>query len=67
MGRDLVAKCPKCKVINSDAEKTWKYQQFNVGAYTCLKCGTRFRDYSTDGKHNFTLILEEGKGFQKVP
>jgi transposase-like protein len=58
--------CPKCKKSNSKPDKTWKYGQFSVEAYTCTNCNTQFREYSKNGKHVFALKLEKGKGYVKV-
>jgi hypothetical protein len=60
-----MAKCPSCKKEIAKPEKTWKYGQFTVQVYDC-RCGTKFRDYSQEGKHSFTLKLHKGKGYQKA-
>jgi hypothetical protein len=60
-----MAKCPNCRKEVSKPEKTWSYGIFKVDAYSC-ECGTRFREYTKEGKHSFTLILEKGKGFIKA-
>jgi len=62
----IMAKCPNCKKEQNKPEKTWKYGQFTVQAYSCSSCGAQYRDYTKDGKHNFTLKLEKGKGFVKA-
>jgi hydrogenase maturation factor HypF (carbamoyltransferase family) len=61
-----MAKCPKCLREAKDPNKTWKYGQFKVQAYSCKNCGTQFRNYSREGKHSFTLKLVKGKAFVKV-
>jgi len=61
-----MAKCPNCKTENLKPEKSWKYGVFNVYAYTCRKCKTRYREYKKNGKHVFTLKLEKGKGYIKA-
>jgi uncharacterized CHY-type Zn-finger protein len=61
-----MSKCPKCRQDLSKPNKTWKYGQFMVHAFLCGNCGTQFREYSKDGKHAFTLKLQEGKGYVKV-
>ena len=58
-------KCPNCKKEAEKPEKEWEYGGFKVQAYSC-SCGTRFREYKTDGKHSFTLKLQKGKGFIKA-
>jgi len=62
----LMTKCPNCKKENLKPNKTWKYGQFTVQAYSCASCGTDFREYSRAGKHSFTLKLKKGKGFVKA-
>jgi C4-type Zn-finger protein len=65
IGVVIMAKCPSCGKEAAKSKKTWKYGQFIVEVYDC-KCGTRFRDYSQNGKHSFTLKLSKGKGYRKV-
>jgi len=60
-----MAKCPNCEKEIKTPKKTWKYGKFRVQAYSC-GCGTRFREYTTDGKHSFTLKLQKGKGFVRA-
>ena len=60
-----MVKCPNCEKEIGKAEKTWKYGRFDVQVYSC-DCGTRFREYTRDGKHSFTLKLQKGKGFVKA-
>ena len=60
-----MVKCPNCKNEVSKPKKTWKYMGFDVQAYSC-DCGTRFREYTKNGKHSFTLKLVKGKGFVKA-
>jgi len=61
-----MARCPNCKKEVKKPNKTWKYGQFTVKAYTCKNCKTEFREYFKDGKHSFTLKLEKGKGYIKA-
>ena len=61
----IMAKCPNCEKEIEKPAKTWTYGQFTVQAYAC-NCGTRFREYTTNGKHSFTLKLQKGKGFVKA-
>jgi len=61
-----MSRCLKCQKEVRDPEKTWKYGQFKVQAYSCKNCGTQFRDYSKEGKHSFTLKLQKGKGYIKA-
>jgi transposase-like protein len=58
--------CPKCKTSNIKPEKTWKYGQFSVQSFTCKNCNTKFREYTKDAQHAFTLKLEKGKGYIKA-
>ena len=60
-----MVKCPNCKKEVNAPEKTWVYGQFAVQVYSC-DCGTKFREYTKDGKHSFMLKLRKGKGFVKV-
>jgi hypothetical protein len=61
-----MTKCPNCKKEVTKPNKTWKYGQFTVQAYTCNYCKTQYREYTKDGKHSFTLKLEKGKGFVRA-
>ena len=61
-----MAKCPRCGRIVDKPAKKWKYGQFDVDAYTCSDCDTKFREYKTNGKHSFTLKLQKGKGYRKA-
>jgi DNA-directed RNA polymerase subunit RPC12/RpoP len=47
-------------------DKTWKYRVFKAEAYVCSNCGTKFREYTKNGKHSFTLKLQKGKGYIKA-
>jgi len=60
-----MVECPNCKKELTKPKKSWSYGQFIVQAYSC-NCGTRFREYTKDGKHSFTLKLEKGRGFVKA-
>jgi hypothetical protein len=60
-----MAKCPNYKKEASKPEKKWKYGQFMVEAYVCNSCNTKFREYISNGKHNFTLKLQKGRGYKK--
>jgi len=61
-----MAECPNCRKEVSKPNKTWKYGQFAVQAFSCKNCGTYFREYIKAGKHSFTLKLKKGKGFVKA-
>ena len=61
-----MVKCPNCRKEQGKPKKTWKYGRFNVQAYTCGNCKTDFREYTTAGKHSFTLKLKKGKGYIKA-
>jgi len=61
-----MVKCPKCKKDVSKSEKAWTYGQFEVQAFACSSCGTRFREYTKDGKHSFMLKFVKGKAFVKA-
>jgi hypothetical protein len=52
------------QVIKPD--KTWKYRVFKAEAYVCSNCGTKFREYTKNGKYSFTLKVKKGKGFIKA-
>lgn len=58
--------CPKCKAENVEPTKKWKYGRFVVQLFYCSNCGTRYREYTRNGEHNFTLRLIKGKNWQKV-
>ena len=59
-----MAKCPKCgKELNS--RKQWSYWVFKVEDYSC-DCGTKFRRYTKNGEHGFTLKLDKDGRFRKV-
>jgi hypothetical protein len=62
-----MAKCPICGTEVVKPSKKWKYGKFNAESFDC-HCGTKFREYTLDGKHSFTLKFEKGKdkGFVKV-
>jgi transcriptional regulator NrdR family protein len=55
-----MAKCPNCGKETTKLEKSWKFSQFDVQAFSCSNCGTRFREYSQDGIYSFTLKLRKG-------
>jgi hypothetical protein len=55
-----LAICPNCKGVITKPEKSWKFSQFDVQAFFCGNCGTRFREYSQDGIYSFTLKLRKG-------
>ena len=61
-----MVKCPKCKKEITKPDKTWKYRVFKAEAYTCSNCGTKFREYTKNGKHSFTLAYQKGKGYRKA-
>jgi transposase-like protein len=58
--------CPKCKKDVTKPAKTWKYGPFTAQAYLCSNCGTKFNEYTRNGKHSFTLKLQKGKGYVKA-
>lgn len=58
-------KCPNCGKEPAKPRKTWMYGQFKVQSFSC-ECGTKFRDYTKEGKHSFTLRFKKGKGFVKA-
>jgi len=62
----MPAKCPNCKKETNKPEKTWKYGGFDVKAFICNNCGTKFREYTNNGKFVFNLKLEKGKGYIKA-
>ena len=57
--------CPDCKREMTKPDKTWRYGVFEAEFYSC-RCGARFREYTRDGKHSFTLKYVKGKGYRKV-
>ena len=60
-----MGKCPDCMKEYREHKKKWKYGRFDVEAYTC-ECGTNFREYSLEGKHNYTLKNNKNtKGWRK--
>ena len=62
----IVIKCPNCRKEMAKPSKEWKYGQFVVEAYVCNNCNAKFREYTENGKHSFTLKLQKGKGFRKA-
>jgi len=60
-----MARCPNCGKVIKKARKTWTYGPFEVQAYVC-DCGTKFREYTRNGRHSFMLKLQKGKGFIKT-
>jgi len=61
----IMTQCPNCKKEIGRPTKAWKYGKFRVQVYLC-NCGTRFREYTRDGKHSFMLKFEKGRGFIKA-
>lgn len=55
-----MAKCPECKKEVAKSSKKWKYSAFTVELFECA-CGTKFREYSRNSKHIFTLKFKKGK------
>ncbi|MCW4003625.1 MAG: hypothetical protein NWE95_06920 [Candidatus Bathyarchaeota archaeon] len=62
----MPTQCPNCKKEADKPNKTWKYGQFQVKAFTCKNCSTQFREYTKNGKYVFTLKLAKGKGYIKA-
>lgn len=60
-----MVQCPKCKSELKKPYKIWKYGRFDAEGYICDNCGAKFRIYSKNGKHSFTLMLKNGK-YRKV-
>jgi len=58
--------CPNCKKEVAKPAKKWKYSRFVAEAYLCSSCGTKFNEYTKNGKHSFTLKLKKGKGYVKA-
>ncbi|MCJ7425200.1 ZPR1-type zinc finger protein [Candidatus Bathyarchaeota archaeon] len=58
--------CPNCKKELAKPAKKWKYGHFIAEAYRCEKCGTRFNEYTSNGKHSFTLKLATANRYVKV-
>ena len=61
-----MVKCPECKKEVAKPSKKWDYARFTVELFECGRCGTKFREYASDGKYSFTLKLEKGKGYVKA-
>jgi hypothetical protein len=60
-----MGKCPNCMKEYREYKKKWKYGRFDVEAYAC-DCGTIFREYTINGKYNFTLRrIKKGRGWKK--
>jgi DNA-directed RNA polymerase subunit RPC12/RpoP len=57
--------CPVCKKEVRKPKNQWKYGHFDVEFYICANCSTKFRDYSFEGKHSFTLQSKVGKRGKK--
>jgi hypothetical protein len=55
-----MAICPNCRRKIAEPDKSWKFSKFDVQAFICNNCGTRFREYSQDGIYCFTLRLRKG-------
>lgn len=60
-----MGKCPDCMKEYKQHKKKWKYASFDVEAYTC-ECGTDFREYTSKGKHSFTMKRKKGKRWEKA-
>ena len=56
-----MTKCPKCQTEQNKPDKIWNYKQYIAHFHVCPKCGTKFREYTVNGKHGFTLMLKDGK------
>lgn len=55
-----MTKCPSCQKLVLKPNKSWTYGIFRVNTYLC-DCGTKFREYTKNGKLLFTLRLQKGK------
>ena len=60
-----MVKCPDCNKEITTPDKIWKYSIFTAHAYVC-DCGAKFREYTKNGKHSFTLKYQKGKGYRKA-
>jgi len=60
-----MVQCPKCKKELTKPNKTWKYRELTAQFYICGNCGSKFREYVKNGKHNFTLMFKDGH-YRKV-
>ena len=60
-----MVQCPNCKNELTSPSKTWKYAMFKAHFYICGNCKAKFREYTKDGKHSFTLMFKNGK-YRKV-
>lgn len=59
-----MAKCLDCKK-ELNPRKSWSYGAFTVEAYSC-DCSTKFRTYTKNGKHVFTLKLHKDGRWRKM-
>jgi hypothetical protein len=50
----------RCRKEAAKPSKKWKYVVLTVERFEC-NYGTEFREYSTNGKHDFTLKFKKGK------
>jgi transposase-like protein len=62
----IMVKCPNCRREVAKHDKKWKYGKFCVDVFTCKNCNTKFREYTKNGKHSFTLMLKKGKGYVRA-
>jgi len=60
-----MVQCPKCKKELTRPNKTWKYRELIAQFYICTNCGAKFREYTKNGKHGYTLMFKDGK-YRKV-
>jgi transposase-like protein len=60
-----MATCPNCGEKDTKSNKTWKYGIYQVQAFVCQNCNTKFREYYKSGKYAFTLKLQKGNGMWK--
>ena len=63
----FMTKCPSCGVENTNPAETWRRGRFNVQAYICTKCKTRYEEYyDVGGEHCLTLRFQKDKCYVKI-
>ena len=60
-----MVKCINCGT-KVDSRKSWSYTRYKVDAFTCGKCGARFREYRKNGDLAFTLKVNEKGKWKKL-